>query len=65
MHSGSQPPVLETSAPMLRACTTFTCEAGRSVIASIWPPSSAFTCAVESLKSLIVTVSKYGWPLRQ
>ena len=65
MHIGSQPPVLEISAFRPRACTTFTCEGGRSVIASIWPPSSAFTCAVESLKSMIVTVSKYGSPLRQ
>jgi hypothetical protein len=65
MHIGSQPPVLDTSTPRLWACRTFTWEGGRSVIASIWPPSSAFACAVESLKSVIVTVSKYGWPLRQ
>ncbi len=65
MHSGSQPPVLEISAFMLRPCTTLTWEAGRSVIASMLPPSRAFTWAVESLKSMIVTVSKYGSPLRQ
>ena len=50
---------------MPRPCTTFTWEGGRSVIASICPPSSPLTCAVESLKSMIVTVSKYGSPLRQ
>ncbi len=65
MQIGSQPPVLDTSTPTFWACRTFTCPAGTSVIASIWPPSSPFTCAVVELKSVIVTVSKYGWPLRQ
>jgi hypothetical protein len=65
MQIGIQPPVLDTSTPTFWACRTFTCEGATSVIASIWPPSSAFDCAVASLKSVIVTVSKYGSPVRQ
>ena len=42
-----------------------TCANGMSVIASIWPPRSALTCADGSAKSMTVTLSKYGWPVRQ
>ena len=45
--------------------TTATWAGGTSVIASIWPPSSALTRAVSSGKSMITTWSKYGWPVRQ
>ena len=41
------------------------CANGMSVIASIWPEKSALTCAEGSAKSMIVTWSKYGCPVRQ
>jgi hypothetical protein len=66
MHRGSQPPVCDwrtDSPPWFWA--TVTCEKGISVMASICPPKSAFTCAVASEKSMMVTVSKYGSPERQ
>ncbi len=66
MQSGIQPPVWEIRACTPEALTAFTWLAGRSVIASIWPPLRALTWAVESVKSMIVTVSNHGEPsLRQ
>ena len=62
MHSGIQPPVWEISTPTPDAFVVSTWPAGTSVIASIWPPLSALICAVESLKSVIVTVSNHGDP---
>ena len=61
MHSGSQPPVFDTST-VVPECdfATLTSPNGRSVMASACPARSAFTWEVASLKSVIVTWSKYG-----
>ena len=66
MQSGSQPPPCDTriARPPLDLATLIWAN-GMSVIASSCPPSSAFTWPVASAKSMTVTWSKYGWPVRQ
>ena len=66
MQSGSQPPPGDSRILMLLwLCAVASCANGMSVIASIAPEKSALTCDDGSAKSITLTVSKYGCPLRQ